>query len=109
MCDISNPIFQDAEKARLHLEELRWEHGRACPHCGHYKDREVLEVAEEWNNGNGRKSAVAGGGLIAGYHFDEGAGTITADFSGNGGHVETGMIPRQLLRQPDPPGSGRSE
>jgi transposase-like protein len=34
MCDISNPIFQDAEQARLHLEALRWEHGRACPHCG---------------------------------------------------------------------------
>lgn len=34
MCDISNPIFQDAEQARLHLESLRWEHGRACPHCG---------------------------------------------------------------------------
>ena len=26
--------------------ELRLPH-RACPLCGHYKDREVLEVAEE--------------------------------------------------------------
>lgn len=34
MCDLNNPIFQDAEKARQHLEALRWEHGRACPHCG---------------------------------------------------------------------------
>jgi len=26
--------------------EQRMPH-RACPHCGHYKDREVIEVAEE--------------------------------------------------------------
>ena len=26
--------------------ERRMPH-RACPHCGHYKDREVIEVAEE--------------------------------------------------------------
>lgn len=34
MCDLNNPIFQDAEKAREHLEMLRWENGRVCPHCG---------------------------------------------------------------------------
>jgi large subunit ribosomal protein L32 len=33
-----------AECSNCH--ELRMPH-RACPHCGHYKDREVLEVAEE--------------------------------------------------------------
>lgn len=42
------------------------------------------EIAEEWNNGAGLTSAVAGGGLIAGYHFDEGAGGTARDFSGNG-------------------------
>lgn len=34
MCDLSNPIFHDADKAREHLEALRWASGRFCPHCG---------------------------------------------------------------------------
>lgn len=34
MCDLNNPIFQDAEKAREHLEALRWSKHRYCPHCG---------------------------------------------------------------------------
>jgi transposase-like protein len=34
MCDILNPIFADEEKAREHLEALRWANGRVCPHCG---------------------------------------------------------------------------
>ena len=41
------------------------------------------EVAEEWNNGAGLTEAVSGGGLIAGYHFDEGQGSVAKDFSGN--------------------------
>ena len=41
------------------------------------------EVAEEWNNGQGLTGPVAGGGLIAGYHFDEGQGSTARDFSGN--------------------------
>lgn len=41
------------------------------------------EIAEEWNNGQGRTEPVAGGGLIAGYHFDEGQGSTAKDFSGN--------------------------
>ena len=41
------------------------------------------EVAEEWNNGAGLTGAVSGGGLIAGYHFDEGQGSVAKDFSGN--------------------------
>ena len=41
------------------------------------------EVAEEWNNGVGLTGAVSGGGLIAGYHFDEGQGIAAKDFSGN--------------------------
>jgi len=43
----------------------------------------VSEIAEEWNNGKGRKTAVSGGGLIAGYHFDESGGPVARDFSGN--------------------------
>ena len=34
MVDITNPIFQDAEKAREHLEAIRWPDGLVCPHCG---------------------------------------------------------------------------
>lgn len=34
MCDLTNPIFTDVDKARAHLEALRWENGRFCPHCG---------------------------------------------------------------------------
>ena len=47
------------------------------------------EVAEEWNNGQGLVGAVAGGGLIAGYHFDEGQGGTAKDFSG---HHHDGML-----------------
>jgi len=34
MTDITSPIFQDANKARKHLEAMRWADGRSCPHCG---------------------------------------------------------------------------
>jgi len=42
------------------------------------------EVAEEWNNGKGLKKAVRGGGLVAGYHFDEKPDVAPQDFSGHG-------------------------
>lgn len=32
--DFSNPIFCDDDKAREHLEKLRWPKGPFCPHCG---------------------------------------------------------------------------
>ena len=28
------PLFQDADKAREYLENLRWSNGVVCPHCG---------------------------------------------------------------------------
>ena len=34
MDDMLNPIFTDEEKAREHLEALRWSQFRPCPHCG---------------------------------------------------------------------------
>ena len=34
MCDLQNPIFTDDEKAREHLESIRWSRGPICPHCG---------------------------------------------------------------------------
>lgn len=33
MLDITNPIFQDADKAREYLEAERWPNGPVCPHC----------------------------------------------------------------------------
>ncbi len=32
--NLTDPIFQDAEKAREWLEAERWPHGPICPHCG---------------------------------------------------------------------------
>lgn len=32
--NLTDPIFQDADKARQHLEATRWPHGPICPHCG---------------------------------------------------------------------------
>jgi len=34
MTDITNPIFTDANAARVHLEALLWPQGPVCPHCG---------------------------------------------------------------------------
>jgi transposase-like protein len=34
MCDLTNPIFSDADKAREHLESLYWPNGPVCRHCG---------------------------------------------------------------------------
>jgi len=34
MADLTNPIFTDADKAREHLEAVRWPDGPVCPHCG---------------------------------------------------------------------------
>lgn len=34
MNHLSNPIFQDADSARVWLESQLWAKGRACPHCG---------------------------------------------------------------------------
>lgn len=34
MCDLTNPIFTDDNKAREHLEAIRWPNGVVCVHCG---------------------------------------------------------------------------
>lgn len=34
MCDLTAPQFTDEDKAREHLEALRWPNGPVCPHCG---------------------------------------------------------------------------
>lgn len=37
MFGIGDPIFSNDERAREHLEKLRWPKGPACPHCGEKK------------------------------------------------------------------------
>jgi transposase-like protein len=34
MCDLSEPHYHDEDKAREHLENVRWPNGPVCPHCG---------------------------------------------------------------------------
>lgn len=40
--NLTNPIFQDAEKAREFLEAQRWPDGPICPHCGVIADATKL-------------------------------------------------------------------
>jgi transposase-like protein len=32
--NLTDPIFNNEEKARAHFEAIRWPEGRVCPHCG---------------------------------------------------------------------------
>jgi len=43
MCDLTQPQFQDEDKAREYLERLRWPDGPVCPHCGVVGDHYRLE------------------------------------------------------------------
>jgi hypothetical protein len=54
----------------------------------HFYNRALTEseIALEWNNGKGRTIALPGGGLMAGYHFEDSSGGQITDFSGNGHH-----------------------
>ncbi|NQU62263.1 MAG: IS1595 family transposase, partial [Rhodospirillales bacterium] len=42
MVDINSPIYRDKNKARKHLEALRWADGRFCPHCGETENTSVV-------------------------------------------------------------------
>lgn len=41
--NLTDPIFQDADKARQHLESIRWPKGPVCPHCGVVEGIKELE------------------------------------------------------------------
>jgi transposase-like protein len=41
MENITAPRFTDAEKAREHLEALRWPEGPFCPHCGSFNAKRL--------------------------------------------------------------------
>jgi transposase-like protein len=34
MTNLTDPVFHDEDKAREHLEAMRWPNGPWCPHCG---------------------------------------------------------------------------
>lgn len=41
--NLFEPRFQDADIARMYLEDLRWPHGPECPHCGSGDDQKRLK------------------------------------------------------------------
>jgi len=41
---LDHPIFQDADKAREHLEAQRWPHGPVCPHCGNINPDRITKM-----------------------------------------------------------------
>jgi transposase-like protein len=45
MCDLTNPIFTNEDKAREHFEALRWPDGPVCPHCGVIGEATALKGA----------------------------------------------------------------
>ncbi|MCG6121807.1 MAG: IS1595 family transposase [Microvirga sp.] len=41
---LDSPIFQDADKAREHLEAQRWPNGPICPHCGNANGDRITKM-----------------------------------------------------------------
>jgi len=44
MCDLTNPIFTDVDKAREHLEALHWPNGPICRHCGNADPARITKM-----------------------------------------------------------------
>src|SRR3990167_3530561 len=42
--DLTNPIYQDVDKAREHLEALQWPNGPICPHCGNIDPERITKL-----------------------------------------------------------------
>jgi transposase-like protein len=45
MLDLTNPIYQNAEAAREHLEAINWPEGPVCPHCGNVDQARITKLA----------------------------------------------------------------
>lgn len=45
MFDLTHPIYQDADKAREHLESIQWPNGPDCPHCGNCDQKAITKLA----------------------------------------------------------------
>ncbi|ODA66848.1 ISXO2-like transposase domain protein [Methyloligella halotolerans] len=41
---LSDPIFHNEDKAREHLEAIRWPEGPACPHCGNTDQDRIVKL-----------------------------------------------------------------
>jgi transposase-like protein len=44
MTNLTDPIFHDEDKAREHLEAIRWPNGPYCPHCGNADEDEITKL-----------------------------------------------------------------
>jgi hypothetical protein len=44
MFDLTNEIYQDANKAREHLEAIHWPDGAVCPHCGNVDQKRIKKL-----------------------------------------------------------------
>ncbi|GAK44676.1 ISSpo8, transposase [Tepidicaulis marinus] len=44
MFDLTNEIYQDADKAREHLESIHWPEGPVCPHCGNCDQDRITKL-----------------------------------------------------------------
>ncbi len=44
MLDLTNEIYQDADKAREHLEAIHWPDGPVCPHCGNSDETRITKL-----------------------------------------------------------------
>ena len=47
----NQPHFQDADKAREHLEALRWPNGPVCPHCGSINEKHLHLTGYQYRHG----------------------------------------------------------
>lgn len=44
MFDLTNEIYNDADKAREHLEAIHWPNGPICPHCGNIDPDRITKL-----------------------------------------------------------------
>lgn len=45
MTNLTDPIFHNEDKAREHLESIRWANGVYCPHCGNNDEASIHRLA----------------------------------------------------------------
>jgi transposase-like protein len=43
--NLTDPIFQDEDKARAYFEAIRWPNGPTCPHCGNANASRIYGIA----------------------------------------------------------------
>ena len=43
--NLTDPIFNDENKARAYFEEIRWPRGVVCPHCGNTDSARIYPIA----------------------------------------------------------------